>query len=202
MKKSMILSSVILSVLAACQALNQDENKGNLGLGIEDVIACPGQGMTHYANPPQINQEHIFCDEINRHRRVIGFHSRPGGHNPATVSNFNISQAANAFGIYGGIFTFTVGNIQRQKYSTMFPDSCTKQEVLNSILHAYTNEQPSCPEGAPDWARCGISNPSPVPHGEGPYCTGDNHEAFTIAFAVTQAGNINTAFPLYIADQE
>lgn len=57
--------------------------------------------VTAYNNR-QVNHTHIFCGELNRRGRLVGFHSRPGGRNPATVAGFNITQAPNSQGIYAG----------------------------------------------------------------------------------------------------
>lgn len=156
-----------------------------------DVIACPGQGWTHYGAAPEINKEHIFCGEISGHL-AKGFHARPDGNNPATVAQFDITQPANAQDIYGGIAHLDIHGEQAQKFSTMFPDRCDQEEVLNSVLYAY-HHQIACPAGAPNWASCGDSNPV-VADGT-PRCDGVGG-AYTIAFATLANGNINTAFPL------
>ena len=149
--------------------------------------------LSHWsASRPPVSQTHIFCGEWDSRRgRPKGFHSRPNGTNPRTVTNFRITQRANSQGIYGATWSYA-GQSGRTKFSTMFPDRCSQQQVLNSILYAAANRQ-SCPGSAPDWAWCGRSAPAPQAER---YCTGDDDRIFTIAGASLRNGNINTAFPL------
>ncbi|TVQ51468.1 MAG: hypothetical protein EA366_15435 [Spirulina sp. DLM2.Bin59] len=141
---------------------------------------------------PSINQAHIFCGEWS-HNQPRGFHSRPGGRNPSTVQNFQMTQPANSQGIYGGTWHY-VGQSNPRKFSTMFPDSCTQTQVVNSIVYAARNRQ-SCPANAPSWAWCGSNAPTA---NAANYCKGNgNHNRlFTIAGASLNDGRINTAFPL------
>jgi len=155
-------------------------------------VACPAE--PHWSGTePSMNIDHVFCGEVKRNR-AKGFHSRPGGENPATVESFVLGEAADARGIYSG--TVTLSNPEGDnpsKFSTMFPDNCSQHEVMKSILHAYEHPQ-ACPEGAPGWATCGLNRPE---QGGTGYCVGkDAGLRFTIAFATLKNGKINTAFPL------
>ena len=158
------------------------------------VGPCPGIGWTNFAHPPQVNKEHVFCGEISN-GRAKGFHSRPGAQNPATVTSFVITQAANAAGVYGGTVSLNIHGVTAQKFSTMFPDSCSEEEVVNSISYAAVN-QIACPAAAPNWAVCGYSRPEPVLPTQGPYCEGDDGSQITIAMGLLANGNVNTGFPL------
>ena len=144
-------------------------------------------------NGKQVNHAHIFCGEINQQGRLVGFHARPRGQNPSTVRQFTITQAANAQGIYGGEWTYA-GSPQATKFSTMFPDRCTREQVLNSIAHAEANPV-QCPSGAPSWAWCGLNRPA---NNNQPnrFCTANNGTTYTIAGATNRDNKINTAFPL------
>lgn len=142
---------------------------------------------------PAVNQTHIFCGEWDAAGgRPKGFHSRPGGLDPATVGNFAITQPANAQGVYGGLWDYA-GHPVPQKFSTMFPDGCSQNQVIASIVYAALNPAP-CPPGAPAWAWCGPSRPAVGPFAN--YCSGTNGTALTIAGASLGNGNVNTAFPL------
>ena len=144
------------------------------------------------ANNPQINQTHIFCGEWDsRRNRAKGFHSRPNGVSPNTVASFQITQSPNARGVYGGNWSYA-GYTNSTKFSTMFPDRCSQQQVLNSIAYAASN-QTSCPSGAPNWAWCGSSAPSANAK---QYCNGNDGSILTVAGAYLNDGRINTAFPL------
>ena len=152
-------------------------------------VNCANIDNWSSTNPP-VNQTHIFCGEWSRNRPK-GFHSRPGGLTPNTVENFKITQSANNQGIYGGTWNYS-GHSSQTKFSTMFPDSCTQTQVLNSIIYAATYQQ-SCPSNAPRWA-CGPNAPSAKAEN---YCKSNNNNSlFTIAGAFLTDGKINTAFPL------
>ncbi len=150
-------------------------------------------GLSHWSSTnPQINLHHIFCGEWDSRRsRPKGFHSRPNGASPNTVGSFQISQSSNRQGIYGINWSYA-GYSGKTKFSTMFPDRCTQQQVTNSISYASSNRT-SCPSNAPNWAWCGSSAPSA---NAGQYCNGDDGSIFTVAGAYLNDGRINTAFPL------
>lgn len=168
-----------------------------LMLGTIVFFACAAPSQVNCANidhwsstNPQVNQTHIFCGEWSQNRPK-GFHSRPGGRNPNTVENFQITQSANSQGIYGGTWNYS-GHSRPTKFSTMFPDSCTQTQVLNSIIYAATHQQ-NCPSNAPSWAWCGSNAPRTNDRN---YCQGEDNRLFTIAGASLSNGKINTAFPL------
>lgn len=155
-------------------------------------VACPVGAIVN-AGLPTINGDHIFCGEIDGN--VKGFHSRPGGVNPANagIANVVITAAANAMGVYNISFD---KNGQHKTISTMFPDSCSRQEVVNSILYAEANHD-ACPAGAQHWATCGWNRPDPVLATQGPYCEGDDPDnRFHVQFGLLGNGTINTAFPV------
>jgi hypothetical protein len=165
-------------------------------------FATAGQGAvgcatlarwTERPKPPQVNQVHVFCGEWKQ-SAPRGFHSRPGGLDPETVARFTITQPANAQGIYGGSWSYT-GHPRPPKFSTMFPDTCSMQQVLNSI--AYAASQPTrCPANAPHWAVCGPNRPKSASQSAGPFCESSNGTTFIIAMARLSNGRVNTAFPL------
>lgn len=156
-------------------------------------VACPVGTITN-TGLPDINGDHVFCGEINSKGKAVGFHSRPGGNNPVGggITNVVITQPANPMGIYN--ISFQKNGVQKSN-STMFPDSCSRDEVVNSILYAEANQE-ACPVGAPGWVVCGKNRPDPVMATQGPYCEGnDASNRFYVAVGVN-GGNINTAFPL------
>ncbi len=151
-------------------------------------------GIPHWSNTnPPVNQQHVFCGEWNkRKKRPVGFHSRPAGANPATIGQLKISQRPNAQGLYGVRWRYA-GHPTPDKFSTMFPDTCNRDQVLKSIAYAATHPKP-CPEGAPRWAKCGPNKPAK--DGQG-YCDASDKSIFTIAFATLKnSKKINTAFPI------
>ena len=152
--------------------------------------------LSHWAtleNGLQMNQKHVFCGEW-KDNRPKGFHSRPNGINPSTVTNFTVQDSPGAAGIYTGKWSHK-NYPGRSKFSTMFPDGCSMGQVLNSISYASANPE-SCPEGSPAWVKCGRNRPGPgsteILSG---YCT-NNGEFFLIGFAPPKDNKINTAFPI------
>lgn len=143
-------------------------------------------------NGMKINQAHVFCGEW-KNGAPKGFHARPKGENPSTVKQFRVQDRPNAAGIYTGKWTHADSTGQ-EKFSTIFPDSCSAEQVLNSIAYAATHQE-SCPSGAPDWSRCGKNRPEAAAKDRTDYC-GSGSPRFVIAFAPPQKGFINTAFPL------
>ena len=150
--------------------------------------------ISHWSatNPP-ISQQHVFCGEWKKRKnRPAGFHSRPAGENPATVGSLKIKQPPNYQGIYGVSWSYA-GHPDREKFSSMFPDTCNHNQILKSIVYAAEHPKP-CPDGAPGWARCGPNKPI---QGDQAYCEASDDSIFTIAFATLKNSNkINTAFPL------
>ncbi|MEM9245990.1 MAG: EndoU domain-containing protein [Cyanobacteria bacterium P01_F01_bin.153] len=152
--------------------------------------SCNGLSTwSRFSSGPQVNQAHVFCGEFSNNRPK-GFHSRPGGRNPNTVANLQITQNPNRQGIYGIRWSHT-NNPQRTKFSTMFPDNCSTGQVLNSVRYAAGNRY-QCPASAPSWSWCGPSAPA----SGGDYCRGNNGDRFTVAGAFTRRNDVNTAFPL------
>jgi hypothetical protein len=150
--------------------------------------------ISHWSatNPP-VNQQHVFCGEWKKRKnRPAGFHSRPAGENPVTVSRLKITQQPNNKGLYGVRWSYA-GHLDREKFSSMFPDTCNRDQILKSIVYAVKHPKP-CPDGAPRWARCGPNKPTRDDQG---YCEASDNSIFMIAFATLKNSHkVNTAFPL------
>jgi hypothetical protein len=155
-------------------------------------MECAGLSRWSATNPP-VNQHHVFCGEWKeRKNRPSGFHSRPAGENPSTIGTIQITQQPNLQGIYGVRWSYA-GHPDREKFSSMFPDTCDREQILKSIVYAAGHPKP-CPQGSPRWAKCGSNKPIYGGHG---YCEASNNSIFTIAFATLKnSDRINTAFPL------
>jgi hypothetical protein len=148
------------------------------------AVACPIDGFVG-ADPP-IDAAHIFCGDINRDGEAVGFHARPGGIDPATVSGTGRSTPEPEVpGVYVlRDFTITVaGRSARKPISTMFPDACDRDAVLAAIRHAYD----AATETDGNRFR-GLS---------GPTCTDAEGEPFPVTgFTSTRGGlHIRTAYP-------
>jgi hypothetical protein len=145
---------------------------------------------------PSVNQWHIFCGEFNG-ARLKGFHSRPGGQNPNSVGLFTITRGPNTMGIYEGIWESSDPDaFGLEKRSTMFPDACTRDQVLESIRYAKREHMP-CPQGAPRWARCGLNRPPDGTFVPGAYCdAGGGRFIIAMGLDMNDPDKVNTAFPL------
>ncbi len=128
---------------------------------------------------PNINQWHIFAGEINRSGKPVGYHSRPNGQDPATARIKSIRDKPNRAGVYTANIEIRDGNQWKGKFSSFFPDSMSRDDVLMAVLNAYQNS----------------SNPQAQPF-EGPSGLG-----FTIQGYTSSSGGINTAFPIYVRGQ-
>jgi hypothetical protein len=150
----------------------------------DGAAACPIDGFA--AGDPPVDATHIFCGDINDRGRAVGFHSRPGGDTPATVSRIEtVSPERGRPGIYTlRDFIITVdGEAAQKPISTMFPDSCSREDVLAAIRHAFRNAT------SHDGNR--FDGPS------GSRCTDDRGQPFPIRGYTSQRGgfHIRTAYP-------
>jgi len=123
---------------------------------------------------PNINLPHIFDGEINRRGKPTGFHSRPGGNDPSNARMVSIKDGPNRHGVYTANIEVRDGNQWKSKFSSFFPDSLSRDEVLQVILHAYNNSK-----------------------SEGNKWEGPSGEGYVVQGYTTGQGGINTAYPLY-----
>lgn len=128
---------------------------------------------------PDINQWHIFDGEINRSGKPVGFHSRPGGKDPENARVRSIRDSPNKSGVYTASIEIRDGNQWKEKSSSFFPDSMSRDDVLMAVLNAYENSK----------------DPKAQPF-EGPSGLGFSIQGYT-----SNKGGINTAFPIYVRGQ-
>lgn len=143
---------------------------------------------------PKVNLHHVFCGEINRKGRAVGYHANPNGQTPNTYISHKGGQSANSAGVYQWrkIKLSLEGKTVQKPVSSFFPDKCSQSEITRSIQYAATHVVKSCSN--PSWAKCGPS--APASGSKNGYCVGNNGRAFTIATALNRSGNINTGFPV------
>jgi hypothetical protein len=133
------------------------------------------------SSSPKINQYHVFLGEINRRGKPTGFHSQPGGHPPNTARIKRIMSGPNQSGVYTARIEIYDQSKQqwREKFSSMFPNSLTQQQVIKAISHAYKNRNRK------------KKQPWIGPSGLG----------FQIQGYIVNNGNINTAFPVFVKNR-
>lgn len=126
---------------------------------------------------PEINLWHVFDGEINSRGRPTGYHSRPGSVDTANARVVSIKDKPNRAGVYTASIEVRDGDQWKSKTSSFFPDSLSQQDVIDAILHAFSNSNKQ-----QRW--------------EGPSGLG-----FTIQGYTTNRGGINTAYPLFQRNQ-
>jgi Bacterial EndoU nuclease len=131
------------------------------------------------ATTPRVNRTHIFQGGVNRRGKPVGFHSRPGGIDPAQAHVVRVLRPANDLGIYEALVEITdprgYGGSVRKR-STFYPDRLGHAAVVAAILNAWNHRQPG--DG-------------------GERFRGPSGLGFTIEGYVLDDGSINTAYPIY-----
>ena len=154
----------------------------------DDAENAPGTGTCRdglSGGSPRVELRHIFCGEINRRGEAVGFHSRPGGINPPTVSGTGEPRPVRGYpGLYN-LFRFQItqdGQTQTKGISTLYPDKCSADDVIAAIQYAYNHGQHSGPK---------YTGPS------GPGCTTDDGKPFPITGYTSgqDGGRIRTGYP-------
>lgn len=138
----------------------------------------PGYSQWSDTNP-EINLWHVFEGEINRSGKPVGFHSRPSGQDPANARVVSTRDKPNRAGVYTATIEIRDNNQWKSKFSSFFPDSLSRDDVVNAVINAYKNSDDK--------------NAQPF---EGPSGLG-----FTIQGYTSGRGGINTAFPVYVRSQ-
>jgi len=125
------------------------------------------------ATDPPVNETHIFEGQINKRGKPVGFHSRPGGRNPANARVVRVTDGPNRSGVYTADVEIRDGGRWLEKGSTLYPDAMSRREVIAAILHAFRERT-----------------------GGGEKFRGPSGRGFTIE-GYFQNGRINTAYPIF-----
>jgi hypothetical protein len=128
---------------------------------------------------PNINLWHIFEGEINRSGKPVGFHSRPDGQDPANARIVSIRDKPNRSGVYTATIEINDSGEWKSKFSSFFPDSLSRDDVIQAVLNAYNKS----------------ANKDAQPF-EGPSGLGFSIQGYT-----SGRGGINTAFPVFVRGQ-
>jgi hypothetical protein len=148
------------------------------------LVFLIGAGAAHLAQAaewsatdPPINETHLFNGEINKRGRPVGFHARPTGKDTANARVVKIDRGPNRFGVYEARIEIRNSFFSKwlSKRSTMFPDTLSRQMVIDAVLNAYHNRTT---EGSTKF--------------RGPSGLG-----FTIEGYLLPDGRINTAYPIF-----
>jgi hypothetical protein len=145
-------------------------------MAVGGVFARSPQPSLSRTSPP-INLTHVFEGEINKRGKPVGYHSRPGGRDPANARVARITDRPNRLGVYTAEVEIRSGNRWLSKRSTFYPDRMDRAAVLQAILNAFENRT------------TGGAEKFRGPSGRG----------FTVE-GYYQNGRINTAYPIYTRD--
>jgi hypothetical protein len=133
------------------------------------------------ATSPRVNLTHIFQGGVNRRHKPVGFHSRPGGHDPAAARVVRVLRSANRFGVYEALVEIAPPAGSRDerwltKRSTFYPDRLERAAVVAAILNAFQHREVG---------------------GGGDRFRGPSGLGFTIEGYLLDDGSVNTAYPIY-----
>lgn len=147
----------------------------SLLIGVQLYNRSGGQQQSQTS--PEINLGHVFEGAINSKGRPTGFHSRPGGKDPQFARIKKILSPPNSGGVYTAKVEIYDPRDKRwkEKFSTLFPDSMSRSQVIQAILHAWNHR-----------------NTGDKIKWEGPSGSG-----FIIQGYLNRRSNINTAYPIY-----
>ena len=148
-------------------------------------IDCSGPEPVWSATEPPVNLTHIFCGEINRRGRPVGFHARPHGADPPNARLIDVTDGPNALGVYTAEVAVrrpaTGWQTADEKFSSFFPDRMTPQQVLDAVLAAFHDAQGG-----------------DARNGQGKW-RGDPGLGFLIeGWLLPDGRRINTAWPIYV----
>ncbi|HEY2294639.1 MAG TPA: EndoU domain-containing protein [Thermoanaerobaculia bacterium] len=133
--------------------------------------ARPDEEWSHTS--PPVNVTHIFEGEINKRGKPTGFHSRPGGKDPANARVVRVVDRPNRAGVYTAEVEIRSGSQWLSKRSTLYPDRLDREAVIMAVLNAFQKRS-----------------------GSGEKFRGPSGQGFTIE-GYFQNGRINTAYPIY-----
>lgn len=148
--------------------------------------------VTWSKTKPKINMTHILEGEVNfkdtgGFKGVTGYHALVNG-DVRDDRKVKVTEKPNRLGIYTGTVQFqdprdSSWNTGKKwtKKSSFFPKKWREKQIIKAVLYAYKHGYRS---GAK------FTGPS----------TKKGHRAFTISGYLNSDGTINTAFPLYEAD--
>lgn len=146
--------------------------------------SCQNEDSDWSNTEPAVNLRHIFCGE-SYHNRNKGFHSTALLSTSEVVLDIFKKKPLRG-GIYNAQVKFKQG---KPKFSTFFPDHCTVESIIHSVIYAATHSTGKHPQ----WGILGDSAPKVNDEG---YCLQNNGKPFSIRIGLIKGGSkVNTAFP-------
>ncbi|MET0405960.1 MAG: EndoU domain-containing protein [Cystobacter sp.] len=195
-----MISTVALLALAGCKTAPQtrpepDEPSAEDAEQVQLMEMAAGSAGSHpctdaswhwSSTSPKVNRLHVFCGEIGSNKSPKGFHSIVHQKASSVVTGVG-KKKNNHNGIYDADVSFAAPATPSTKMSTFFPDTCSEDQITESILYAANNQ--TGPHSA--W---GVLGPSAPKTGGHQYCLDSKGKPFTIRMGLTRS-DVNTAFP-------
>ena len=173
------LLGLLLGLAVYYFAPEAGRNQASRPVSQQAPVSIPSSDEEWSDTEPAINLEHVFEGQVNRRGKPIGFHSRPGGRDPAGARVVRRVSGPNALGVYIAEVEIRNGSGRwLKKTSTLYPDKLSRDEVVAAILHAWEERRDM---GGGKF--------------QGPSGTGFTIEGYTLDDG--GIGGINTAYPLY-----
>ncbi|MEN5094029.1 EndoU domain-containing protein [Pseudomonas protegens] len=164
----------LTAILTAATLLSSCSNdQPSVTAAAATIYSCPYPAEIKISNNTYtVNTKHIFCGQVTKSNEAEGFHSAPGGINPTTVKATTKAQIPGSTDIYK-YKNFGVRNDDKSPWvtklaSTIFPDTCTGDQVIASIEYA-TSMMITCSDKNNPNEQCGRS--APFKNTSGNYCT-------------------------------
>ena len=165
------------------KALSGGSGGSDISAGSESIATANEHPESDYpqwsTTEPNINLWHVFEGEINRSGKPVGFHSRPGGIDPDNARLTSVRDKPNKAGVYTATIEIRDGDEWKSKFSSFFPDSMERADVIDAVLNAYE--------------KSGDQSAQPF---EGPSGRGFKIQGYT-----SGRGGINTAFPVFVRSE-
>jgi hypothetical protein len=110
---------------------SEGESDGKRSLGVVESPETPA------------NWDHLFEGEVNSKGKAVGYHSRPGGVDPAGARVVEVTKPPDAHGVYEARVAVkdpaSGVEIPKGARSTFFPDSWSAERVKAEVSSAYRN---------------------------------------------------------------
>lgn len=107
------------------------------------LVDCAADRPQWSASVPPVNLRHVFCGEVNRRGRAVGYHALGGAREPGEARIAAVTAPPDANRVYAARICLepeappSAAGPPLCKLSTLFPDDWSEAEVLAAILNAY-----------------------------------------------------------------
>lgn len=90
---------------------------------------------------PPVNLTHLFCGEVNRAGKAVGYHATLGDRSEGEARIERLLLPRDRHGVYAALVCRDDAPEQACKRSTLFPDELSQAQVLAVVLQAYEQRE-------------------------------------------------------------